>query len=307
MLAKVVPPILLCLLAVLVSAQDNTTSTSTTSTTATTSTTSTTATTSTTSTTATTSATSTTATTATTSTTATATTATNTQMSSESTTSTNLASTTAVSTVPTSTVNPAINRICPDNHLMNDRIRSNAIQSHNYRRSQLARGFVRNKAGRTLPSATNMYKLAYNCSLEISAMNVASSCSILPSQNLSSDVQENTYLLPRSSAQHRKDAIVEAAKFWWRQIRVTGGIGQRVTFTTRNLGTNTEWFTRMAWATTKFLGCGVARCGSYWSAVCHYRPGGNIIGQPIYDRGPECSACPPDSRCDADRLCAFNA
>nr|CDJ92810.1 SCP extracellular domain containing protein [Haemonchus contortus] len=42
---------------------------------------------------------------------------------------------------------------------MNDKIRSKAIVAHNYRRSRLAQGLVKNKNQRNLPSAKNMLRL----------------------------------------------------------------------------------------------------------------------------------------------------
>ncbi|KAK5964723.1 SCP domain-containing protein, partial [Trichostrongylus colubriformis] len=181
-------------------------------------------------------------------------------------------STTAEGSTGGSTVNPAINRICPNNQLMNDRIRNNALRAHNYRRSRLAQGLVTNKAGKTLPMASNMHRLAYNCSLEESAMTAASSCSSGDELGLSSDIQENAHAVLKHAARYRKDALIKAVKAWWSQIRKTGGIGRGVTFTSFNRNTKTEWFTRMAWATTKFFGCGVADCGNKWFAVCHYSP-----------------------------------
>ncbi|KAK5983934.1 SCP domain-containing protein [Trichostrongylus colubriformis] len=201
-----------------------------------------------------------------------------------------------------STVNPAINQMCPDNQHMNDRIRSKALEAHNFRRMQLARGAVLNKKGRNLPQASNMRKLKYDCNLERSAVAAAATCSYGGQQNLPSDVQENAHILLRSSVQWRKDAIVEAIKVWWRELRVSGGIGRGVTYTSKNVGTPTEWFVRMAWANTQSFGCGVARCGGFWSAVCHYKPGATV-NQRIYEPGSPCSACPSGTTCSDGLVC----
>ncbi|KAK5984664.1 hypothetical protein GCK32_005388 [Trichostrongylus colubriformis] len=211
---------------------------------------------------------------------------------------------TTPSPVPTgSTVNPAINRMCPDNQDMNDRIRSKALDAHDFRRRQLARGAVVNKRGRNLPQASNMRKLKYDCKLEKSAVAAAATCSIGAQRTLPSDMQENAHFLLRSTAQWRKDAIVEAIKVWWSQVRVSGGIGRGVTYTSRNVNTPTEWFIRMAWADTQSFGCGVVRCGGFWSIVCHYRPGATV-NQRIYEPGFPCSACPSGTTCSDGLLCA---
>ncbi|KAK5964820.1 hypothetical protein GCK32_017085 [Trichostrongylus colubriformis] len=147
---------------------------------------------------------------------------------------TDMESTTAGGSADGSTVNPAhlaqstsktpiyffstfsaINRICPNNQLMNDRIRNNALRAHNYRRSRLAQGLVINKAGKTLPMASNMHRLAYNCSLEKSAMAAAYSCSSGNSLTLLSDMQRNAYAVLKNVAQYRKDAIVEVSGIYF--------------------------------------------------------------------------------------------
>ncbi|KAK6028537.1 hypothetical protein OSTOST_05413 [Ostertagia ostertagi] len=61
----------------------------------------------------------------------------------------------------------------------------------------------------------------------------------------------------------------------------------------------------MAWATTQHLGCAVNSCGnSHWSVVCHYKPGGNIVGRQIYMKGAPCTACPVSYKCTAMKLCS---
>ncbi|KAK6047192.1 hypothetical protein COOONC_15305 [Cooperia oncophora] len=67
--------------------------------------------------------------------------------------------TTPAPVVVTTTVNPN-NMRCPQNSGVNDRIRNAALEGHNYRRSRLAQGLVKNKNDKLLPPATNMLKLA---------------------------------------------------------------------------------------------------------------------------------------------------
>ncbi|KAK6059895.1 hypothetical protein COOONC_02452 [Cooperia oncophora] len=63
-----------------------------------------------------------------------------------------------VAPVVTTTVNPN-NMRCPQNSGVNDRIRNAALEGHNYRRSNLAKGSVTNKNNKNLPPARNMLKL----------------------------------------------------------------------------------------------------------------------------------------------------
>ncbi|XP_054932805.1 venom allergen-1-like [Dermacentor andersoni] len=70
-------------------------------------------------------------------------------------------------------------------------------------------------------------------------------------------------------------------------------------------------FTQIIWAKTHYVGCGYV----YYSVdgalyphmkqyTCNYGPSGNYMGQPIYQEGPTCSACPNSTQCDkATGLC----
>ncbi|KAK5979818.1 hypothetical protein GCK32_004607 [Trichostrongylus colubriformis] len=61
---------------------------------------------------------------------------------------------------------------------------------------------------------------------------------------------------------------------------------------------------QMAWHDSVRLGCGIQRCRNFYFVVCQYGPGGNIIGEDIYDVGPTCSRCPIGTTCErANGLC----
>nr|ALA23457.1 cap-19 [Haemonchus contortus] len=229
-------------------------------------------------------------------------------------TSTSISTSTSTNTVKTTATTSSYrstylgNKYCLDDPYMNDNLRNEATNAHNYRRSRLAQGMVKNKNGKNLPPASNMLKLLYHCALEVSSFLSASRCSLTPSPSLSSYLQENIYMMPMSDAQDAEDAIKTAIKHWWSPVRKDGGVGQGVTYTAYNEGKPISWFTRMAWATTQYLGCAVHTCeGSQWSVVCHYSPGGNKNRESIYNRGPPCSACPSGYFCGSDKLCAPNS
>ncbi|XGW31671.1 hypothetical protein V3C99_010099, partial [Haemonchus contortus] len=173
--------------------------------------------------------------------------------------------TTTATTSTHSTANPD-NTICPHNHVMDDMTRNKSIIAHNYRRSRLAQGLVKNKSGKDLPTASNMLKLQYDCRLEFRASESARRCSLSPWPGQRPGAQENIALISKSVAQDSQDAIIAAVKQWWSQIKSDGGIGQGVTYTAYNENKPISWFTRMVWATTQYLGCAAYLCeDSQWS------------------------------------------
>nr|CDJ86713.1 SCP extracellular domain containing protein [Haemonchus contortus] len=189
---------------------------------------------------------------------------------------------------------------------MDEAFRNKTITAHNYRRSRLAQGLVKDKSGNDMPSASNMLMMQYSPSLELTAISSATRCSSEPISGVPYfEMVENMYMVPKSEAQTPEEAIIVAIKHWWSQIRVVGGI-EDLTFTANDINEPISWFTRMAWATTQEVGCGVYSCeNNQWSAVCRYSFGGNRINEQVYEKGTPCSACPTaDSLCNTDKLCA---
>ncbi|KAK6011180.1 SCP-like protein, partial [Ostertagia ostertagi] len=125
---------------------------------------------------------------------------------------------------------------------MNDRIRNIARDGHNYRRSRLARGLVRKNNGAFLRPATNMLKMRYDCNLETSAKEVADKCTTSGS-TLPPQVKENIHRIHKSSARFRTDAMKEAIKFWWGQVRRVHGIGMKAIFRSWHEYSTIRYFT----------------------------------------------------------------
>ncbi|XGW31665.1 hypothetical protein V3C99_010096 [Haemonchus contortus] len=199
------------------------------------------------------------------------------------------------------------NKICPHLQVLDDTTRNETRKRHNCRRSHLARGHTKSKNGKTLPQASNMLQLQYNCSLEFSAFISATRCSTKPLMPSGSGIQENIHLVPKSKAKNPLDAIFEAINHWWGQIKSDGSVYRSPKYTGYRKGNPITWFTRMAWATTEYVGCAVHSCkNNRWSVVCHYSPGGNKRNEFIYKKGSPCSACPSGYYCKAGKICAPN-
>ncbi|PIO67465.1 SCP-like protein [Teladorsagia circumcincta] len=148
-------------------------------------------------------------------------------------------------TTPPTNAQQEINQICSGNRGMNDRIRIIALQGHNYRRSRLALGRVRKNNGALLQPATNMIKLRYDCRLETSAKEVADKCTTSRSA-LPPEVKQNIHRIHRSSARFRTDAMIEAVKHWWSQVRLVHGIGMRAIFRAEHQFSTIRYFTLSA-------------------------------------------------------------
>ncbi|WKY09793.1 hypothetical protein Q1695_002276 [Nippostrongylus brasiliensis] len=190
--------------------------------------------------------------------------------------------------------------MCPTNPGMNDRIRKNALDATNYRRSQLALGRVKKNNGRLLPTAKNMRKVSYDCNLETQARISVNRCVQSAPPNLPADVRQNIYKFPQSAATYRMDAIIYAIKHWWKQVRLVPGIGMKAIFRTHHRGTPIMSFIKMAWARMWSIGCAVSEkgvCAPYWVAACHYIVKGFGPDNNVYLPGAVCSQCPGRTRC----------
>lgn len=82
--------------------------------------------------------------------------------------------------------------------------------------------------------------------------------------------------------------------------------------TARTRGVVTH-FTQVAWADTRYVGCGYTQYKLAHSDArqtmklfaCNYAPAGNIIGRSMYKKGRPCSACPGGTTCEeATGLCS---
>ncbi|EYC12742.1 hypothetical protein Y032_0046g1398 [Ancylostoma ceylanicum] len=198
------------------------------------------------------------------------------------------------------------NKMCRGNKEMTDPGRKAALEAHNKRRSQLAKGKVRNGKNpnnKNLPTASFMARMEYDCEAEAGAIAYASTCAFKQSpQKDRKGYGENVFVYNAPNAVPA-DALNAAAKKWWDQIFLDG-INWEVVFkqSLRDKKIDQKGFTQMAWANSIKLGCGVQTCGLKSFVVCRYSPAGNVLNQTIYPIGDVCSGCVAACK-DTDGLC----
>ncbi|CAJ0600880.1 unnamed protein product [Cylicocyclus nassatus] len=195
---------------------------------------------------------------------------------------------------------PRTNTACPSNEGMTDKLRMHFKDTHNFRRSELAFGRIQKNNGNYLPTAGNMFKLEYNCELEAGAIERAKQCPRLKSaQSSRPGIGENFRRIPITEGfPTYRDAIKEVVTRWWNVVRHCSGIGMAAVFREKHVGTAIVSFTQMAWATTRYLGCSIAKCESDYVAVCRYQPRGNIVEENVYKPGTTCTLC--TTSCDTN-------
>ncbi|CAJ0595583.1 unnamed protein product [Cylicocyclus nassatus] len=216
--------------------------------------------------------------------------------------------TTATGVTPTAATTTADIKL--DNAYMTVAGRTKVVNAHNYRRTLLATGQIRNgknPSNANLPTAAFMSKMEYDMNLEAQAIEHAKGCSLIKSdESTRTGIGENVYV-------HNtviKDAVELfniVAICWWTQI-FQDGINNQLIFS-ENLrdkqakkNIDQTAFTQIAWANTNKIGCASVDCSGKSFVVCRYSPAGNILNQPIYRIGYVCQGC--QGTCSsADGLC----
>ncbi|KHJ89750.1 SCP-like protein [Oesophagostomum dentatum] len=189
---------------------------------------------------------------------------------------------------------------------MTDALRTKFLDAHNYRRELLATGQVAKRNGNYLPKAANMQRMRYNCALEVQVGEFLKTCPKAGSaESARIGTGENFLRISQDGIADYTKAVEKAVTSWWKVIRTTEGIGMAVTFRAHHVGAPISSFTQMAWATSRKLGCAVAKCTGDYIAVCRYQPRGNYVEQVVYAKGTPCSACPSGAWCTNGALCAL--
>ncbi|KAK8788728.1 hypothetical protein V5799_021506 [Amblyomma americanum] len=158
-------------------------------------------------------------------------------------------------------------------------VKAQALQVHNDYRSQIAMG----RLGR-YPQAKDMYELS--ASACFSGFVSSASSSVINSPGW------------RDWSTSRRSGTTN----WQKSPRRSPTSATTVATTTAGRES------RIAWANTRYIGCGFSNyvLGGRIKRlfVCNYAPAGNILRRPMYMSGPACTQCPQGSSCvSATGLC----
>jgi len=185
------------------------------------------------------------------------------------------------------TLSVAMGAMCPGSTLT-DADRTAALNKHNSLRSLLAKGQAANITG-FAPTAKNMLKMVWDCSLEAQAQSWSNGCVFQHSGFHGENIWSATNY-PGTNG----DLLAMAGDDWWAELKKYGVSTSDVNnYSTATFNKGTGHFTQMAWGITNKLGCGVARCGTGGKTViitCQYTPTGNMMSTPIYQIGTACKS-----------------
>lgn len=197
-------------------------------------------------------------------------------------------------------------------HLTDDEKRA-ALRAHNQYRSQVAQG--------RLPGyspASNMYRLIWDEELADVAQAFTNQC-----DNSNHDKKElrittrfqkvgqNFHWNEEFGKLQGPDAKGRIEDFF-SEYKAFNPANVDPFSTSRTRGVVTH-FTQVAWAETRYVGCGytqykLAHYDDHQTMklfACNYAPAGNTIGRPMYKKGRPCSACPDGTACEqATGLCS---
>ncbi|XP_077485337.1 scoloptoxin SSD976-like, partial [Amblyomma americanum] len=178
---------------------------------------------------------------------------------------------------------------------------------NNYR-SRVAQGQTAD-----FPQASNMLRLEWDDELMISAYAHAHISSFKPVHPLHDRVQDrftSRFPVTGQSVCRQPPAKPVEHLFWEKAIKtwfdeVIAFPPDLIKSYSKEQG-ETENFTQMIWASTRFVGCHV-ECAPDMDQryVCNYAPQGNVQGQPVYAVGPPCSRCPSGTAC-VEGLCTIS-
>ncbi|KAK6046013.1 hypothetical protein COOONC_16482 [Cooperia oncophora] len=205
---------------------------------------------------------------------------------------------------------PAVNQICTQIAGTTDRVRTQALQGHNYRRSRLAQGLVTKNNGNNMPQGGDIRRMQWSCDLETSARESAMRCDTATWPNLPGGVQENIMVFSKSRARYRKDAIVVVSKLavllniggakFAKLMVLDGEPFSEPGYKARESSRSPEWHGEVHTCLAVLFIHAVAIDGLPCAITVLE---GNIAENAIYNPGTPCSMCPIGTYCGGNKLC----
>jgi len=217
---------------------------------------------------------------------------------------------------------------------MTDELRQYALDIHNELRNKVASG---NEVRSQQPSAKKMMILKYSKELEFIAQCWANTCNGKPlvhdvcrgSKTYEHVGQNLGFINSSKPIVNFKKPIKELINYWYDEVKT---FDRNWVNYTANRGPNVKvgHYTQMLWGDTDAVGCAIATYttknlntkvpkphveyhpiygevtivhlpkNTNWHhliLVCNYSPGGNYIGEPLYDIGSPCTGCPDSMSC----------
>ncbi|RCN34345.1 SCP-like protein [Ancylostoma caninum] len=190
---------------------------------------------------------------------------------------------------------------------INNGLRTTILHHHNELRGSLARGQTQTSNGWGIaPPARLMYRLKYDCNAESYAQQAVNTCrrTELPAHALGGHKQ-NLFIFNNPGASQQQ-AVLFAIATWWSQLARFGMRSNMMFYQSefKRGASNVLNWAKMAWWSTKRVGCAAKNCGSFYAVSCMYTPGGAIVNQYVYQVGAVCSGC-PSGQCDGGAICRW--
>ncbi|XP_042873379.1 peptidase inhibitor 15-like [Penaeus japonicus] len=196
---------------------------------------------------------------------------------------------------------------------VNSEERELILREHNEYRAKVAKGDETRGSPGPQPSAANMMELVWNQELADVAQAWCNTC---PSNHDCNECRRVFSIEGFVGQNLYWNFGFQATQVWSQGLQA---FYDEVRFVPNTLvdsfflvptGGQIGHYTQMVWATTREIGCGATyhgpcavqypECKTY---CCNYGPAGNILGTPIYEKGPAASKCPNGESKKYDGLC----
>ncbi|GMT06687.1 hypothetical protein PENTCL1PPCAC_28861, partial [Pristionchus entomophagus] len=171
---------------------------------------------------------------------------------------------------------------CEANEDMTNILRHIFLSAHNDMRESIARGTEIGKKG-LLAQSTNMYKLNWNCDLEMQARDFIGKCDKLEAEPIQG--QGQNFVIIDNVSGDIPSTIAKKIGEWRRQI-LTADVEDNIKY---NVALQIRQWANMANSETTEIGCSVHQCDKNLALTCFYNKAGDVPDHLIYQGGAPCT------------------